>query len=94
MDGQITEIKFSGKTIPLKSEKLRQAFMRIKEQQDSIEKLCNAASKETTKDQVCKWFVWLTLTELHLQMANILDEAEFQINKERKEEMKKNEASG
>lgn len=30
IDGQITEIKFSGKTVPLKSEKLRLAFMRIK----------------------------------------------------------------
>ena len=34
------------------------------------------------------------MAEAHLQLANILDDAELQINKERKEEMKKNEASG
>lgn len=31
---------------------------------------------------------------LYLQIANTLDDAEFLINKERKEELKKNEASG
>jgi tetratricopeptide (TPR) repeat protein len=31
MDGQITEIKYAGKTIPLKSEKLRLAFAKIKD---------------------------------------------------------------
>ena len=31
---------------------------------------------------------------LYLQIANTLDVAEFFINKERKEELKKNEASG
>ena len=30
---------------------------------------------------------------LYLQIANTLDDAEFLINKERKEELKKNEAS-
>jgi len=54
MDGQITEIKYAGKTIPLKSEKLRLAFMRIKEQQEVIAKLNRTASKESTKDLVCK----------------------------------------
>lgn len=34
------------------------------------------------------------IIDLYLQIANTLDDAEFLINKERKEELKKNEASG
>ena len=53
MDGQITEIKFAGKTIPLKSEKLRAVFLKIRQQQETIEKL--SSDVLARKEQVGKF---------------------------------------
>lgn len=52
MDGQITEIKYSGKTIPLRSEKLRLVFARIRDQHEAIDKLKRASAGH--KELVCK----------------------------------------
>ena len=49
-----------------------------------MDQLKRLETKESKKDQIA----------LHLQTANTLDDAEFIINKERKEELKRNEASG
>ena len=78
---KIQEITFNGKSVPLKTEKIRAVFKKIEE---SMHALNNSDSQMATEERV----------KAYLQMVNLLDDSTLVIKKEKVEESKKSDASG
>ena len=71
------EIKFNGRVIPLKSAKLHEAFSKVNEVLEQIEK------SKSSPD----------LNDLYLKAGNLLDETLTIVQKEKQEEQKKSDTS-
>lgn len=76
----IEQITYNGKSIPLKSDRLKGAFKKVENQQDVI----NTQESSGDKDLIANY----------LKFANILDDAILVIKKDKAEESKKSEQSG
>jgi len=79
----IQEVSYNGKSIPLKSERLRQVFKRVENQLADLSDP-NAAATQNHKE----------LINNYLKFVNTLDDAQLVIKKEKAEESKKSEQSG
>lgn len=79
----LTNINFQGKSIPLKTQKLKNIFQKLEAQVQEIEKL-QSDSNATLKDKI----------DSHTSLLHIIEECVVIIQKEKTEETKKSEASG
>ena len=73
----IQEIKFGGKSIPLKSERLRLVFKRVENQATEIEQMTMSEPEKKV--------------QAYLKFVNVIDDAQIVIKKEKAEELKKSE---
>lgn len=82
------DVKINGRSIPLKSIKLRDAFASLNKHEQEIEQLMMPASPEAEAQNATK------LIQLQLSLVNMLDEMVQLITKEKKEEQMRSEVSG
>ncbi|CDW82493.1 signal recognition particle 68 kda protein [Stylonychia lemnae] len=80
---KIDEITYNNKTVPLKTDKLKQVFKRVETDMHNISEYWD--SKEFEAGQQIKYY---------LNLVNILEDAALVIKKEKAEESKKSEQSG
>ena len=82
----IKEITLSGRSVPLKTERLRATFKKVENHSNELQ--------EQEKELVQKGGSPAELIKNYLNFVNILDDALFVIKKEKAEESKRNEQSG
>lgn len=82
----IKEITLSGRSVPLKTERLRATFKKVENHSNELQ--------EQEKEIVLKGGSPAELIKNYLNFVNILDDALFVIKKEKAEESKRNEQSG
>jgi hypothetical protein len=80
---KIDEITYNNKSIPLKTEKLKEVFKRVESHQNDIQEYWENSSFDPA-----------TQIKNYLQLVNILEDAALVIKKEKAEESKKSEQSG
>lgn len=84
MNGDLlSEVRLNGRVIPLKSTKLRESFTTLTQLKEDIEAQRNSQSKDPS-----------AIVAFQLKLVQTIDETILLINKEKKEELARSEASG
>jgi hypothetical protein len=83
---KIEQINYNGKSIPLKTEKLKMIFKKVQNHLQDLEEFkLEASTEQSAVAQQVK---------AYLDFINILEDASFIIKKEKAEESKRSEQSG
>ncbi len=87
---KIEEITYNNKTVPLKSERLKQVFKKVEFANHEIQEYWE---KQNEKGEQGKFDTAVQIRN-YLQLVNILEDAVLVIKKEKAEESKRSDASG
>ena len=92
----IEEVTFGSKSIPLKSERLKQTFKKVESQSATITQLEKDLfdAKSAKKSDAAVQGISGELIKQYLKLADIIDDSQLIIKKEKVEESKKSEQSG
>ncbi len=90
---KIEEITYNNKTVPLKSERLKQVFKKVESHMHDIQEYWDKANMDQAKDSK-KAFDPTVQIRNYLLLVNILEDAVLVIKKEKAEEIKRSDASG